>query len=769
LDGNGDTVVGDAGTGGTPYDNSGDYPVLDGAGNTIVATAGAAGAPYDFSGDYPVLDGNGDTVLETYFEEAGSQITTDDDVSAIDADGWRATVSGLTGTSTSTGDKVTAADDRYVVVQSAGFAEDGSAASLTRNLKLTHRIDEIYPSNNTFTASDVSLSEYVYSGDTVSGVLVNSTLAAPKPIPYWITKDREFAEGDSLTIRIAVIHAHARRGRPVACVEFSATDGTNTTATVRTSTPVDHTFTKTGRHVTIYQATVDTSALDDGVECTMNAVIKPWVGASFTASSDASTYPSPNFTVLKFVNGNRAAYGHAIAVVNTSTGNDGTGVASETQATADASPFATIGAALLAIQSYNNTNFSRNDTGGGEVQLAASQTHTQGAGLNSYGNSNATDAQIAYCEIRAVGAGSSLQQEDNTDRNFGMPKHLRFGDAAQNITVSRGAGNRCLWGYKNTVGASFEPSLIWENVTFDENSNGTASVFTRGSGRNYFYNCDGDLVGQSESTQFKLTACMYGCTGDIYGNRGVHHLIGNDFEDAPVSDQVLTPNSQENAIGRMFYGNRIHRSTGGLLLSIEYAINDRGFASCLNEWDYKGPDENNQIMAIGGTSTGNDMLNVVIQNDLLPEIERNNFMYCHGTSANAVKQVYVTGTTWYSYSIKGDVFLGEATHVGNQALMYGVSMQHNAIIEAQFGDPDFGTAGVAGSQPFTGDGLGLGTEYGLIGSALDPGYTDAANSDYQPGAGYNLGTVPGEFVPFLFDVRGASVPVDGTAKKGPIQ
>ena len=162
-------------------------------------------------------------------------------------------------------------------------------------------------------------------------------------------------------------------GRPVAAVTFIASDGTNTVQ--QTLSTLSSRQWSSGLYAPYFEAVIPLATLNQGAICTLDVIIYPWVGTSFQASVSGATYPSINFTVLKFLNDRTGAYGEAYAYVDAAAGNNGTAVVSATPATAAALPYLTVSAAAAAIKTFNTTTYARNNTSGGTIRLVAGTEH----------------------------------------------------------------------------------------------------------------------------------------------------------------------------------------------------------------------------------------------------------------------------------------------------------------------------------------------------------------------------------------------------------
>ena len=196
-------------------------------------------------------------------------------ITAIAADGWRATYPSppaLTPLSS----------PETVSVTRQGFTPGGLATSVVETLTLMARLRQPYPNQATLSPDQVALSDFIYAADSISGVINGSNLAYPQPIACWLTPDLERARGTTFTARLAVAHAYARLGKPVAAVKFIASDGTNTVEHL-VSTMSQRQF-ASGLHAPYFEASISLSILNPAALCTLDVIIYPWVGAAFQAS-----------------------------------------------------------------------------------------------------------------------------------------------------------------------------------------------------------------------------------------------------------------------------------------------------------------------------------------------------------------------------------------------------------------------------------------------------------------------------------------------------
>jgi hypothetical protein len=207
-------------------------------------------------------------------------------VTEILADGWRAEHRDIPSFSTTS-------EARNVTVNRRGFDTAATAVSRASVVQLTSRVRQPYPDHSNFTDKTVACSDFVYAGDTINGAINHSTRPAPRPIAMWLNHDRERVEDDVHILRLAVAHAYAQQGQPVAAVRFIVRDTLGNEASQLVSSQSSLGFEASGLHVPHYAATVDLSGLAQEDLLTVDATIYPWVGDAFSISADADEYPSP--------------------------------------------------------------------------------------------------------------------------------------------------------------------------------------------------------------------------------------------------------------------------------------------------------------------------------------------------------------------------------------------------------------------------------------------------------------------------------------------
>jgi hypothetical protein len=287
-------------------------------------------------------------------------------LTAIAADGW-------TGTWPSPPVIDPVGSPATFVVQRAGFTVTGQPTVHADAVTVTKRVRQPYPNQASLTASTVSLSDYVYAADTVPGVSNGSTAVSPKPVANWAMPDR-LVVGNSVTLEVVAFHRDARNGEQVACVEFSASDGT-TTVTSMVSQSVVSGLPGDQNAVIVYRAVLDVSTLANPALITCNAKVYPWFGTAASVRNSADLTAGREFSPRYFYRHVAKASAPPFAYVST-TGNDTTGVVSTTAATAAATPFQTVLGAIKGLKAATGVTGGRID--GCEVRLEAG-SHVAGS------------------------------------------------------------------------------------------------------------------------------------------------------------------------------------------------------------------------------------------------------------------------------------------------------------------------------------------------------------------------------------------------------
>lgn len=673
---------------------------------------------------------------------------TDPNVTAVLSDGWRATYT------TPPADFDPVGDPKHVVVERQGFDALGAPVTRADTLTLMARTREPYPNEGTLTPGDVALSDFVYQGDTVPGVANTSTQSYPKPVAMWLDHDLRRVRGGSYTARLAVAHAHARAGRPVAAVKFIATDGTSSVETVVSSMTVTA-YAASGLSVPHFAGALDFSGLAADALITIDAVIYPWVGEAFTVSVEADPYPSPNLTVLKVFND--VSYGTAYAYV--APGASG-GTASGTAATAEADPFPTIAAAASALQSYNSATFGRNSASGGVIRLEEG-THVH-SGYPNVVVAGTAGHEIPL-EIEAVGAkAATVYQDAGASIANGMPDLLKI----RGVTLRKTAGNNI---FIDSAASSAHVKVL-EDCALDLNGNSLYQAWVYRPGRLYLIGVEGDDVGQAHpfGNVYKAVVAL--------GSTAAGSVRNNTYQAAGCNCEGLfiAAGSPVSAIppktGAFLGWSRVKGAPGSTTLVIADAeVGPRGLALVGNVVElysgYTGPAM--RMLADGNTMPGENI--VKIANTVIGQ--RTNWLYQDTGSVTIAKSGCELFNIDQSRNTKSDVFGQDGNLVGNWPAIYRVGARSNAAIVGATSGAGYATGSWLGEVPALGE---------VNGSSASPLATDFAddrsdfgagggNGDYTPGPGHALPLIPTGLAPYPVDQKGRTVTDDGTAVAGALQ
>ena len=309
-------------------------------------------------------------------------------------------------------------------VTSLGFDDAGAATTRERTIYATKPVRKPYPDQASMEETEaggnvtvrVALSDYIYakdqsgtgnSGTDVSftilsgfytestvenngatGTATNSSTAAyQKVVGNWSWPGYELIPEDGLVARCVCFHRHARDGKPVACVIFEDSEGANTESVTVTEMAIDDTM-EDAVPVVEYFGTPPVTSLTQGAVVTRNFRAYPWIGDddSVLDTSDGTAAPTPLFGPQKLLCNKTGEFERSFAKVDPVNGNDTSGQvydeATYDYGTADA--FATLSEAASQIAAFNNTNYSRNNVGGGVIETVAGSYAWLGAS-NTYG------------------------------------------------------------------------------------------------------------------------------------------------------------------------------------------------------------------------------------------------------------------------------------------------------------------------------------------------------------------------------------------------
>jgi len=671
-------------------------------------------------------------------------------LTTIQSDGWRATYTSPPASFDPVGSPET------LSVTRSGFDATGAAASPVDLVTVMARVRLPYPDQASLTAEDVSLSDFIYAGDVISGVTNNSTRAAPKPICMWLDHDLQRTKTGSYTAKLAVAHAHARNGRPVAAVKFIATDGT-TTVEQTVSTMTSTVYAASGLTVAHFEATLDFSTLTDNAMITIDAVICPWVGEAYQASVDGAAYPSINFTTMRVLND--VSYGTAYAYVDPVSGNNGTGVVSQTPATAEASPYATIAAAATAIQTYNNANFGRNNASGGIIRLVAG-THVH----STYSSVAVGDIPLEIEAANPAATTATIYKNPNDSHTIdSIPDRLKI----KSVNLQRSQFNRIF--LDSAAGLKSDHVLVFEDCEISGDATSVYTAWVWQPGRFWLINTTdtggGEGVTKLNSSTRAKSCNVIGCDG-AFAETLTYNMAGSNCDKAALINTSFGVGNQEPA--------------NGIFIGYSFLTNDSASQPVLNWSGYEiGPEGSALVQSIlektsGGSATlvsihadanTQPAQNIVVQG-VTAVGQRTNILY--NDSGAELKLGHIRNSIFDEWNSKSDVFASNGTYNGNWSVIHHVSDANNAYLRGSSQDDSFGVGS------WLGEVTSLNDLTGTDASPISADFADDASTngsglgggDYTPGALTELQFVPAGHAVYPMDLYGRAIPDDGTAFVG---
>ena len=645
-------------------------------------------------------------------------------------------------------------------VMRQGFNAAGQATTVSDSVTLMKRLRQPYPAQASLSADQVSLSDFIYQGDVIAGAVNNSTRAAPKPVAMWLTRDLTRATSNLLTARLAVAHAHGRNGKPVAAVRFIATDGTTTVEQVVGAMSARQ-WAASGLYAPYFECSLDISALAQGVLCTLDAIIYPWVGPAFRIGTDADSYPSANLSVLKFLNDRTGAYGTAYAYVDAVSGNNATAVTSATPATAAASPYLTIAAAAAAVQSFNNTNFGRNSASGGVVRLKPG-THAR----TSFSTVTVTDLPLVIEADSPANKASVIVTDGGVHLNDSLPDKTVW----RNLTLRKTGASISIFDTNSTL-ATMTNMLALENVHVDLNGQTDYEGWFYRLGRIFAEEITGGWpkLFNAFSAHGKH-AQLVGCNG-AWNASGVHMACAARLTSAKLGSVASQSNTM--ASKGMFVGHchLTQLTDAQVLFNHALTVDARGLALVQTVMEQCGG-LTGAALAVNADNNTNPVENI-IGVGLTVVGARTNILYQDTGTTTIAKSGCWVGCVHRTRNTKSDLFGTQSgARVGNWPAVFQTGMRHNAILR---GGDDSVVPGTTGA--WAGEVAAPGGQYGTNAAPLNAAWvsdrsfdgTRAGGGDYTPGAGSVLGTLPGGFVHYPVDMLGRVIPTNGTAVIGAIQ
>ncbi len=636
---------------------------------------------------------------------------------AVNADGWSVSYA-----SPPTFDPENAPE--YVTVMRAGFDGDGQAVTRREDLVCTKRVRQPWPNHASLTADRVALSDYVYSTDSIAGVVNNSAEASPRPVANWARPDRVVV-GNSIPagqLEIVAFHRNARAGEQVACVEWTISDGTGS-VTVRASASVVSDYAGDRNAVIVYRpaADVDISGLADPATLTVNARVYPWVGDAASVLDSADGAVAREFSPRTFRRDTVLAAAPRLAYVRT-TGNDGTGAVSTDPAIAAAAPFATV--------------------------LAAINAHHAAGGLDGAVIHIGQDGGTPFVLGNPIATRTQSHAPLVITREPGVPRaEARVSFGAASFRPRLGAGLLLLRdvGVVRTGTSSFQGEsgahlrVVFEDVALD---NG-------GFNSGWLNNCHDLLIGVDLSNMAAAPLNAAGAVGVTEHRmvRGVSCpaaaanvegwlVLGCDLRG---SSTLTLQRGARSRSGSIVAFNRLQGPATSTRLWAPAQDEDVvGAAFAQNVVEYLSATATTTLSVSADAAASNNA-HVILHHNTIAGFNaagRSNLFYDEGATARTSKLHSCRGNIHVQINTKGDVFRGAneaggdaSSRTGNWSFLYGVGCRGEW---SQFIDAAGGGPGTSFAQAWGGLDASLGTSASL---RNDPLFVDYQASSPAAGAG----------------------------------
>lgn len=711
---------------------------------------------------------------------------------AVNSDGWTlsATIANSKTGGTYSGLNSKSSPGLALTVTSKSWDTSGVQTTTTRTVYATAVKRQAYSNqalrvestNGSGIDTTYTLSEYIYSTDTVTcaiasgfftdngaggsgtacsaqnpAVANSSTEAYPLPQAVWLQHDLEWIQASTYSPKLAVMHRFGKSGQPVRAVKFIATDQHSNSVSAIATALSSGSWSASGLYANYFTASLDFSTLTQGDLCTIDAIIYPWVGDSYQISVSGETYPSANLSIYKVLNDRTGGFGIAYAYVDGVGG--GTPTVSATAATAAANPYASIAAAAAAIQTFNNSTYSRNNISGGIIRIPAATTIT-GLGTDTM-DTTLTDGVIPL-QIEGINQSTSIYRDTGADTNNDINDKMKW----KNLTFRKNGGSFfALRGDNSGLG----DVLIFEDVIFDLNGQTIYDNWLTDYGAGYFINCGGSYCGQGSLAGGSKhgTALLLGCSW-------LPEFCFNAVacKDVNMTSTVMlgpknTTSPLEALRGAFFGWNFVGRGAADTVVAQAFTVDvgTRGIAlvgNIIEKWANAGTQPALQLWdtVTQGVRNVADVMNTIVG-------ERTNVLYNDSGVASVLRNGLSKHTIHYKWNSKTDVFAANANCTGNWALLYKVGGGYSLYIA---GGSDGSTAPGVGNWcgEISGPGDVFSGSADFVTDASTTG-THVGNGDYHLGGSTTAPLIPAGETYFAVDLFGTVIPTNGTAHAGAVQ
>lgn len=670
---------------------------------------------------------------------------------SVAADGWRL---GWNGT------PPTLVTDKPVTVLTPGFDATGAAVTKTRTVRTTKRIRQPYPAQASLSAADVAASDWIYAGDTIVGVANNSTLVPLAPLGRWMIFDG-ITIGNTLLAEIYATSLHMINQHPAACVEFIASDGTNT-VTQKVSVLSLSTNPHDKNPLPCYRYPLDITSLTavDGagqIHVTLNAKIYPHYGTAAQIHDSAAANVVGGLRTLHFEKNVAKAANPPLAYLSQTLGTT-SGVVSTDPAVAKAAPFSTYESAKNALAAATGITGGRLD--GCVIRLMEDYT------IQAVGGSFSRACRITGLTIESdpdLVAPATLTSFSGSAR-IGISGEQAPGvDAVtlrfRNVNVMRGSTSQIT---NNGV----PMKLVLENIAFDNNAQNTAIIGTMGAGIWWMGVAISNWQsGPGAGGATGAAMLVRGCSGNLNGVRlEILGMFSCNFDNIGTGS-VFGGRAQENII--CAYNKFLRRANTNSLMEAQPSAVGAAFEGNLLEWTGENP---YPAMRISGDGGGASTVGIIIRGNTnagFDDAARWNNFYDEADYARFHTLFCCEGNlTTSRMATKGDVFREDGTRQGNWSYSYSVNCNYNFVGTLTQSPKDFNGIGTVIHSAYNGylDPMFVDAKqvYKLVLEDAAPFYPGAGGGDYRLQSGSPARTIVATSV-MKYDIKGNVRPATNDA------
>jgi len=592
---------------------------------------------------------------------------------------------------------------------------------------------------------------------TAVAVTNSSTQTHPAAFGQWAQRPYERWQSNP-TLAVSARHIYG-----VSAVDIILTD-TNSNTVTTAATLQTRLRSATGLYATEWAATCDLSTLTQGSVITARYVIYPNIGDS-AATFDSTNQPTnDNNLTLGICNfpywNDKNASADVYAVVNFSTGVDASGVSSSTLATANASPYLTIGKALSVGTA--NIIYIRSGTGG---VLGSTVTAPSSLGywrqIKVYPGDGTVTLQIAAVSVYNTPhlsyEGVTIQLNANTSTWFDGVTSVRY---ISFLNCMMDANGKTSNGVVSSFGYRSACAYLFGNTFTDGSKFGLANNLVIRVAHWF----DGNLIPCVAATH---PATVYRFVGNSTTNFGVQ-TSKEGATTAPLSDPLFIESNKllgitSGATAGINAYTQPHNTVYGISFVNNVVETSSGTQISVKMFGDGNTTTAQQIVFWHNTVTG-QRLNLCYNETTTVSYLKNNVSFMFNALAG--------GTTAGGVNIKTDNFgTPNGNRVGNWAILYGVDCMANAEVNSIGFNQAYTGFGCTGIMDNTGQAsssfgicrMSFAADNSVVGSGTGLG-------DYRPQAGTALrGRVPASYEMPGWDLRGNPYSQNGNGTMGAYQ